>query len=105
MSDSIRSTDFFVVVLLIALSCDFIVGDPLSRPIPDLRNWQAKQQRDWIYSEIHQFLEQYVFLHKAELTQFVNDVEDLRVLDKTGYPCRECGKKFKFHSTRVKYVL
>lgn len=46
-----------------------------------------------------------MFLHKTQLTEFVNAVEDLRVLEKTGYPCRECGQIFKFHSIRVKYVL
>ena len=46
-----------------------------------------------------------MFLHTTELNEFVNAVEELRVLDRTGYSCRECGKKFKFHYTRVKYVL
>ena len=58
-----------------------------------------------MYSEIRLFLEEYVFLHKTQLTEFVNAVEDLRMLDKTGYPCRECGQTFKFHFIRVKYVL
>lgn len=80
-------------------------GEPSERPIPNVRYWSAEQRRDWIYSEIKQFLEKYVFLHTTELTEFVNAVEDLRILDRTGYPCRECGRTFKYHSTRVKYNL
>lgn len=82
-----------------------LLGVPVARPIPELKDWSSKQCQHWIYTEIRQFLETYVFLHTTELNEFVNAVEELMVLDRTGYSCRECGKKFKFHSTRVKYVL
>lgn len=75
-----------------------------ARSLLNLRIWTTKQLQDWIYDEIRQFLGKYVFLHNTDLTEFINAVEDLGVLQRTGYPCKECGMKFKFHSTRVKYV-
>lgn len=82
---------------------DSIDGNPTTRPVPAVKNWSTKQRQEWTYSEICLFLEEYVFLHKTQLTEFVNAVEDLRVLEKTGYPCRECGQMFKFHSIRVNH--
>lgn len=82
----------------------FSADNPRARPLPNLRNRTTKQLQDWIYDEIRQFLAKYVFLHKTDLTEFIDAVDDLSVLQRTGYPCRECGMKFKFHSTRVKYV-
>ena len=73
-----------------------LLGVPVTHPLPELKNWSSKQCRDWIYTEIHQFLEIYVFLHTTELNEFVNAVEELRVLDRTGYSCRECGKSSSF---------
>ena len=32
------------------------------------------------------------------------DVNELDELERNGYPCRECRQKFKYYSTRVKYV-
>ena len=61
-----------------------------------LKNWSSKQFRDWIYPEIRQFLEIYVFLYITELKVFVNAMEELRVLNRTGYSCRECGKSSSF---------
>lgn len=57
-------------------------------------------------NEISVFLKEYVFRHTSKkLDELVLEVSELDDLERTGYPCRECGQKFKYHSTRVKYVV
>ena len=57
-------------------------------------------------NEISAFLKEYVFRHTSKkLDELVLEVSELDDLERTGYPCRECGQKFKYHSTRVKYVV
>lgn len=63
--------------------------------------WRKKKR--WLSGEIKTFLEQYVFQHTSEKLQALSvEVSQLDELDRNGYPCRHCGQRFKYHSTRVK---
>jgi hypothetical protein len=74
------------------------LGTPLTRPIPDITNWDL-QKRDWLYKETHVFL--------TEIFQRTNLHEKVVMLDEAfrqGFTCRKthCEKKFQLHSTRIR---
>ena len=84
-------------------------GTPMTRVLPDdaiLSGWSVMQKQEWLSNEIEGFLQTYVVQFTTDkLEALATSVSDLDELERNGYPCRECGQKFKYHSTRVKYVI
>lgn len=85
-----------------------ISDSPQERAIPDeviLSQWSEDKKRRWLSNEIKVFLEEYVSQQTSKkLDELAVEVNELDELERNGYPCRECGQKFKYHSTRVKYA-
>ena len=86
------------------------LGKPGIRKLPssaELKAWSNEQKRAWLFTEIDTFLKAYVFTETSDehMDEFVTRVNELDINQRDGYPCRECGMLFKYHSTRVEYVF
>ena len=73
----------------------------------ELKNWSNEKKRIWLSGEIDTFLKAFVFTQTSDehMDEFVTGVNELDTNQRDGYPCRECGMLFKYHSTRVEYVM
>lgn len=99
-----------MIVLYIKFNLDLIhwlfLGQPEIRKLPGSQfNWTNEQKRAWLSKEIDEFLKEYVYTESAsEMEEFVSRVNELDTQRRDGYPCRECGQIFSYHSTGVEYV-
>ena len=84
------------------------LGNPVIRKLPgcEMKSWGNENKREWLYSEIDEFLKAYVLTQTSheEMDTFVSRVNELDTHQRNGYPCRDCGMIFKYHSIRVEYV-
>lgn len=84
------------------------LGNPVIRKLPgcEMNSWGNENKREWLYSEIYEFLKAYVLTQTSdeEMDTFVSRVNELDTHQQNGYPCRDCGMIFKYHSIRVEYV-
>lgn len=71
----------------------------------EMKNRGNENKREWLYSEIDE-LKAYVLTQTSdeEMDTFVSRVNELDTHQRNGYPCRDCGMIFKYHSIRVEYV-
>lgn len=76
----------------------------MKQRIPDeSQHWDVQMKKEWLCNVIRLFLKTYVFQCTSDKLEGVRiSVTELDELEKNGFPCRECGHKFKYHSTRVK---
>ena len=86
------------------------LGTPGIRKLPssaELKNWSNEQKRAWLSSKINTLLKACVFTETSDehMDEFVTRVNELATYQRDGYPCRECGMLFKYHSTRAEYVF
>ena len=84
----------------------FVLDIPKKHTVPSkalLRTWSNEKKKDWLNNKIHQFLDESIFqLPLMCMDQFRTNIEELEELEREGFPCRRCGRRFKYHSVRVK---
>ena len=83
-----------------------LLGKPVIQKLPrseELKNWSNEQKRAWLSTKIDTFIKAYVFTQTSDehMDEFVTEIDELDTNQRDGYPCRECGMLFKYHSTRV----
>ena len=89
------------------INVNHFLGNPVIRKLPGcMKNWSNEKKREWLCSEIDEFLKVYVLTQTSdeEIEAFVSHVNELEIHQRNGYPCRDCGMIFKYHSVRVEYV-
>lgn len=53
----------------------------------------------------NEFIKVFIFTQSSqEMNEFVAAVYELEIQERSGYSCRECGRTFSTHPSRVEYV-
>ena len=85
----------------------FLSATPSAKPIPaGVENGSLAGKQTWFLNEIKEFLNKFVFDKEAleHLEGMSEKITEMKELETEGFLCRYhgCGRKFKYHSGRVK---
>ena len=61
------------------------------------------EKRSFLHKMCRKYFDEAVF-NTEEVSELATQVQRLSTNSKEGYPCRDCGQTFSFHSGKVRYV-
>ena len=84
----------------IILCTNLLLDKPSNFQVPGC--WESDiDKRSFLHKRCRKYLEESVF-NTEEVSDLTSQIHRLNATSTEGYPCRNCGQTFTFHSGRVR---